>query len=493
MSCFEWGQATELLSSFGGEPTVLYVPKTGLPFFDTLRLYGAIDLYIGLREDISVSDQGNYWEILGNARKHFLKKRVDSAAQILKEKPLTKKDEQWIAPLENAVKNKKVWPMTPTRNLKTPLDAPDSALKDGIRDQAAMEYSNFASGGSNELKIPWADAVLAFAGKKRTEKFADILFLPVFHGKVDFSKVVNPLRLRLRFPNVACAQALMLLALKISLFSEGYQERLSAVVYNTNLDARENYNYSGMIQISSTAVGMMKSPELVSQVYKILQILVRKAWIKSKKSKKSTEYTPDALAMASWIMQPKPKNLASMITSQERLKKINNPVLFGQEDYVKEIFKMSYGKWQGDFETVKKFAKAVASSIYFVHQKDAKDTGKAWYDQITMLRSASSAKAFINRAMIMIEQGHRRNTQIATVHRQEDFDPQSLLASLGENQGTFETFRDLFRMYLVQENVYKPKDENAAEGMAVQDELENQENKDISEDAEDDAREGDQE
>ena len=49
---FSWSGAQVALEGFGGSPTSLFVTKTGLPFFDALRLYGAIDLYIGLREDV---------------------------------------------------------------------------------------------------------------------------------------------------------------------------------------------------------------------------------------------------------------------------------------------------------------------------------------------------------------------------------------------------------------------------------------------------------
>ena len=50
MSAFDWSTAADTLQDFGGESTMLHIPKTGLPFFDTIRLYGAIDLYIGLME-----------------------------------------------------------------------------------------------------------------------------------------------------------------------------------------------------------------------------------------------------------------------------------------------------------------------------------------------------------------------------------------------------------------------------------------------------------
>ena len=78
-------------------------------------------------------------------------------------------------------------------------------------------------------------------------------------------------------------------------------------------------------------------------------------------------------------------------------------------------------------------------------------------DEVVMLRSAPSAMAFRERALILLEQGPREHGQIGTVHRNEDYNPSALLASIGEGRD-FETFRDLFRMYLIQESTYKPKE-----------------------------------
>ena len=41
---FDWGVASGALEKFGGEPVSLRVKKTGLPFYDALRMYGAIEL-----------------------------------------------------------------------------------------------------------------------------------------------------------------------------------------------------------------------------------------------------------------------------------------------------------------------------------------------------------------------------------------------------------------------------------------------------------------
>jgi len=132
---------------------------------------------------------------------------------------------------------------------------------------------------------------------------------------------------------------------------------------------------------------------------------------------------------------------------------------------------MSYGDWQGDHEAVRKFARAVASAIKWARGRDEygrwlKDSEwrKNWYGEVTMLRSAPSAKAFIQRAMILIEQGHREHGEIGTVHRNEDFDPKAIQETIGNSRSDFETFRDLFRMYLVQESAYKGKDDKISVG-----------------------------
>ncbi len=467
MNVFDWSKAAEVLSGFGGEPITLHVPKTGLPFFDTLRLYGAIDLYIGLREDVTIHDAGDRWEVKSCARKHRLGDRVRSAAETLKETNLSKNDDKWLIALDAAIIEHNAYPTIPLRDLKTPLDNPDSALKDGVRDQAASTYQGLETGYGKKAKIPWADAVLAFAGQKRTENMANIMFLPVFEGQIDLSKVVSPLRARLRTPNVLCAQALMLLALKSSLFVEGYQERLTAVVYNTNFPSQKAFNYSGLINIQSTAIGKMKSSQLVGHTYRTFRALMSKAW---RQQGRSADFTQDALAMAYWLMQPVSKHLTSMTTSQERLRARGSPQLFSKVEYVKEVFEMSYGGWQGDHEAVRKLAKAVSSAIQWARGRDnsgnwlkPEERRKHWYDEVVMLRSAPSAKAFIERVMILIEQGHREHGRLGTKHWEEDFDPKAIFAGLGSD---FETFRDLFRMYLVQESTDKGEGETApvAEG-----------------------------
>lgn len=122
---------------------------------------------------------------------------------------------------------------------------------------------------------------------------------------------------------------------------------------------------------------------------------------------------------------------------------------------------MSYGKWSGDHEAVHKFAKAVASGIYYARQvnlaANSEERGKAWYDEVSLLRSSPTPKAFFEKAMILIEQGKRINPFIASSGNEEDFDPVLLFRSIGNNRVEFETFRDLFRMYLVQESTPKSR------------------------------------
>ncbi|MBT9140319.1 MAG: hypothetical protein DDT30_00895 [Dehalococcoidia bacterium] len=476
MSAFDWAKASGTLADFGGTPITLHVPKTGLPFYDALQLYGAIDLYIGLREDVSIHDAGTDWEIQGRARDNSLRgKDISAFKQVWKKKkPLA---EDYCSRLRSSLVNDAVFPDKYFAPANRALVGLDAILQSGIRGVSAAFYDTLRSSETSNSRclaaIPLPEGLLAFAGKKRTENIANIMFLPVFEGKIDLSKVVSPLHARLGTPNVVCAQALMLLALKTSLFTEGYQDRLTGVVYNTNFDSRKGFNYSGLIAIDSTAIGKMKSPALISHTYDTFQNLVKKAWTLQGRS---TELTPDALAMAYWLLQPLGKHLSSMITSQERLRRgtkggdsyIRQQTLFdqrGQND-VKEVFSMSYGDWQGDYEAVRKLARAVASSIYHARMKGEEDPGrrqKNWYDEVVTLRSAPGPKAFIGRAMILIEQGHREHGQIGTIHRNEDFDPKALLTSVDMVGTSFETFRDLFRMYLVQESTYKTEGETIPE------------------------------
>lgn len=462
MMTFDWSKASSTLKDFGGEAVTLFVQKTGLPFFDVLRLYGAIDLYIGLREDVTIYDAGNEWKITGRRRSHLDGRDVSVFKQVWgKKRPDAEKYccnylqpylfKRQIISESYSIEGEKRY---------------DATLQTGIRGISAHSYETLQTGQTSKPEckadIPLGQGMLAYAGKKRTESLGNILFLPVFDGRIDLSKVVSPLRAWIGLPNVICSQALALLSLKSSLFSEGYENRLSAVVFNTNLGSQRSDNYSGLISIKSTAIDKIETADFVDRVYRIFRTLVGQGWIKKGRDYKATEFTSDVLAMAYWLMQPVGKHLSSMITSQERLKAKEYSHIFIKQDYVKEVFHMSYGDWKGDHEAVRKFAKAVASAIYFARQckADESEKGKVWYDEVVMLRSAPSSRAFRERALILLEQGHRDHGQIGTVHRNEDYNPLALLASIGEGRN-FETFRDLFRMYLIQESTYKPNESEA--------------------------------
>ena len=67
---FDWSTAAVTLEGFGGERRDLYVEKTGLPFYDVLRLYGMIDLFVGLKDNICIYDTGSRWRVSAQIRAH---------------------------------------------------------------------------------------------------------------------------------------------------------------------------------------------------------------------------------------------------------------------------------------------------------------------------------------------------------------------------------------------------------------------------------------
>ncbi len=462
---FNWHAASTMLKDFGGKQISLTVPKTGMAFFDALRLYGAIDLYVGLREDVFIHDAGAAWEVNGKARSSRLAGRdVKALRQVLAGwKRKNPKPDAYCPLVRESLEQGKALPPEKPGPATKAFKGLDAALQSGVRHIAAADYNTLQGGQTSEstccvAEIPLADGLLGFAGKKRVHAgVGDFLFLPIFEGQIDLSRVVSPLRAWVRTPNVTCAQALALLALRTSLFAEGYQDRLTAVAFNTAFHGQRSDNYSGVVAIASTAVGQVKSAALAGDLYQVLRALAGLAWTR----RGATDLVPDALAMAHWLLHPLPKHLSSFITSQERLRRARKAQIFRKPDHVKEVFTMTFGSWQGDHTAARKFAKAVASGIYFsrMADKEPDQRQKAWYDEVTMLRSSPSAKAFIERAMILIEQGHREHSQVGTIHRDEAFDPSALFSSLGKDRSSFEEFRDLFRMYLVQESTYQVKEE----------------------------------
>ncbi len=453
-SGFDWSQAVAALNGFGGKAIALHVRKTGLPFFDALRLYGAIDLYIGVREDVYICDEGSRWRVEGRRRLWRTMGR-DKAALDLVRKNIDPKMKGSVststyceALAESLQSGEDLGGQDDSLHRANKAFARfDSAIQSGIRGVAASSYHTMESGQSTAkeciAQLRLSHGLLAFAGKVRTEAVGDIVFLPIFEGQIDLSKVVSPVRAWVAVPNLLCAEALMLLALKTSLFAEGYQDRLSAVVYNRQV-RRGDFAYSGNIAIASTAIGKIKSSDFAAVLHGVFRRAVRKAW----QNKKATEFTPHAIAMANWLMQPTARNLSGLITSQEKLKAAGTEQIFTLSDHVREVFEMAYGQWHGDSESVHKFARAVASAIYYARMKDADDPAKRWYDEVATLRSSPNPKAFINRSLNLIEIGHRGNTFVGS-EESHRFEPDSVLQLIGDE---FETFRDLFRMYLVQES-----------------------------------------
>ncbi len=469
---FDWSATRTAFDGFGGAPVTLRIPKTGLPFFDALRLYGAIDLYIGLREETSIHDAGAEWAVEGLCREHRTK---DKALAAVKRVSRTKKpsSEDFGCWLEASLKSAQSIRDDPRVKAVRALAGVDAALQAGVRDNAACLYETLQTGQTSEgtccvAAVPLSQGVLAFAGRVRTDMVGEVVFLPIFEGKVDFGKIVSPLRSWLWKPNVLVAQALVLLSLRASLFAEGYQDRLTAVVFTTGLDSRKHANYSGIVTISSTAVGRIKSAALAAHLALTYRELVRLAWPQGK----VTPFMVDALSTTFWLMQPVAKNLSSMLVAQERLKVEAKRHIFSEGSWVKEVFEMTYGNWQGDHEAVHAFAKATASAIYqarmkeYSQKKDYSGANKAWYDEVVMLRSSPSAKAFVERALILIEQGHREDSGVGTQHRGEAYHPKALLDSIGEDRAAFETFRDLFRMYLLQESTWRAKDAGDTEDVS---------------------------
>jgi uncharacterized protein (UPF0332 family) len=411
---FDWAGARAAFGDFGGAPVTLRIPKTGLPFFDALRLYGAIDLNFGLREETSIHDTGAEWLVAGLRRQHRTADKALAAVREVwrKKKPSPQQFSGW---LEGFVTSGQPVLSDPPVKANRALKGVDAVLQAGVRGTSATSYDTLQTGSEGTsciAEVPLSQAVLAFAGKARTETIGEVVFLPIFEGRVDLGKIVSPLRAWLSTPNVLMAQALVLLSLKASLFAEGYQDRLTAVVFTTRLNVQKHANYSGLVAIASTAVGRIQSAALADHLALTYRELVRQAW----RQGKATSFTVDALNTTFWLMQPVAKNLTAMLVSQERLRAEGRRHIFGEGRWAREVFEMTYGHWQGDHGAVRAFAKATASAIYharmkeYTQKKDFTRAQKAWYDEVVMLRSSPSAKAFVERALVLIEQGHRESS-----------------------------------------------------------------------------------
>jgi hypothetical protein len=459
-----WQSAKESLQEFGGSPTTLYIRKTGLPFFDALRLYGAIDVFFRLSGETRITDEGAHWRVDGIERamnSERLSQLIDRIRSGITPKPKGN-----VIAIAAQVREYLQSPnVTPSASCRTSHEGVgifsglDSVLQTGMRGTAASSYETLQSGNTSakecRAEIRFVDGLLAVGGAIRTDTIGDLVFLPIFEGTVDFSKIVAPLRAWLGVPVPLCAQALVLLALETALFAEGYQMRLSAIVYNRRV-SRGDFAYSGILSVQRTALA--QSPEqpalsssTISHLYASFRTICGLGWNRGK----TTEFAHDAMGMARWIVHPKVhKHLRSLITSQERLKKYGFGKLFNASGTVEEIFQMTHGtEAQIDHEACRKFAKAVASGIYQARMKESKDPKKEWYDEVTLLRSATRARQFFQRAMILIEQGRKESSWVGSSIAGEDFSPLKLEEYYRRSDTReFEIFRDLFRMYLVQES-----------------------------------------
>jgi hypothetical protein len=470
---FNWAKARHAFKGFGGDPSALQVDKTGMPFYDALRLYGAIDLYIGTRGDVLIHDVGDRWKVYGRSRRERVRGRDIAAFKAVHNKKTPTGDE-FCERLRQAIIAGARIPRTEDPEQGVPTDSQgrvlDPALQSGIRGLSAAEYDSMNSTSKFQCKatIPLSDALIAYAGLRRTEGIGEIQFLPIFEGEIDLGKIVSPLHAWLAVPNPLCAQVLMLLSLKTALWSEGYEKRLSGVVYSKKTQ-RTSFNYSGIIRIDSTAVGQIDDAEFCGLLHRVFRRMLRISW----KNKKATLMAPHALAVAEWLMQPRPGSLRGMITAQEFLLKSGEPPFLVIRDNVRKVFEMTYPDRKIDYEAVRQLAKTASSAIYNLGPKE--DEGKRrkhWYNEVVALRNSPNKESFRHRVLTIIEQGRAENSWV------EAFDPASLLDSMGEDRPSFEEFRDCFRMYLIQESAPKRKqilDVDVESRESAEDEVEGEE------------------
>lgn len=452
---FDWVNARHALAGFGGDPVTLHIDKTGLPYYDTLRLYGAIDIYLGVREDVSILDLGDRWKVCGHTRPDRVRGRDTNAFNAVR--PGTKKTsvrDEFCEKLRAAIILGIRIPRTEDPEEKVPTDdrsfALDPVLQAGIRGLQAAEYDSMNSSESKyTAKIPLSDAVIAYAGLKRTERRGDMQFLPVFEGRIDLGKIVSPMGTSRAIPNPLCAQVLMLLSLKTALWSEGYSRCLSAVVYSKKKS--RDFNYSGIIRIDSTAIGKIDDGVFCDLLYRVFGRMLGKCW----KNKKATPMAPHTFAVAEWLMQPVPRTLGPMITAQEFLLRTESLTFLLVRDNVRKVFEMTYSERKIDYDAVRRLAKATSSAIYKLGPADGEKKRKHWYNAVVVLRNAPNKEAFRHRVLTLIEQSRASDDWVGTVWKDEAFDPVGLLESMGDDRPSFEMFRDCFRMYLIQESAPK--------------------------------------
>lgn len=446
---FDWANARHALNGFGGEPITLHVEKTGLPYYDTLRLYGAIDIYMGVREDVSIHDLGDRWRVRGRTRRNRVQDRAAISFKALR--PTAKKSDRdtFCAKLRNAIVSGIRIPRAEDPDEKVPTDdrnfALDPVLQSGIRGLQSANYDSMDSSAAKyTARIPLSDALIAYAGIKRTESVGDMQFLPIFEGQIDLSKIVSPIHSSLSVPNPFCAQVLMLLSLETALWSEGYSRRLSAVTYSKKKS--QNFNYSGTIRIDSTAIGQIDDGLFCGLLYRVFWRMLSTSWRRNK----ATPMATHTFAVAEWLMQPGPRTLGPMITAQEFLLKSGQGPFLVVPNNVRKVFEMTYPDRRIDHEAVRQLAKTVSSAIYKLGLKeDEAKRRKRWYNEVVALRNSPNKESFRHRVLTIVEQGRAENSWV------EAFDPASLLESMGKDRPSFEEFRDCFRMYLIQESALK--------------------------------------
>ena len=424
--------------------TVLNVRKSGLPYYDALRLYGAIDIYLGVREDVEIRDAGDRWVVAGRSRSQRVAGRDIAAFITIRGSKRKPTPEQFCEKLKASLTGggRISGEDDPSEAAKGELAGFDPVLQSGVRGRSAETYDSLNSSSNPRCiaRIPLSDAILAFAGARRTETLGEISFLPIFEGLIDFGKVVNPLRVWLKIPNPLCAQALMLLLLKTSLWADGYHRCLKDLAYSKRTP-KSSFNYSGIIEISSTAIGRIKHPEFCAAIYQIFREMVRASWTAGK----ATSLASHTLAIANWLMQPLPRTLGPMINAQEYLFTIQSLRFLIAEDHVREVLDMTFPENDTiDYEPIRQLAKTTSSAIYALGPKDdPKKRRQHWYNEIVAIRNSPNIQSLRHRVLTLIEMGRAQGSWV------EQYDPAKLI-DLMDRRMSFEEFRDCFRLYLIQ-------------------------------------------
>ena len=178
-----WQSIKNSLQGFGGSPTTLYIRKIGLPFFDALRLYGAIDVVFRLSGETTIKDEGAHWRVDGKERK-FNQNRLEKLIEHVRPS-ITPKAKGKSPALSNDIniylrsQNMLLPATVGTSHLGTgTFSGLDSVLQSGMRGISASSYETLQSGNTSDkdclAKIDLIDGLLAVAGLKRTASVGDI-------------------------------------------------------------------------------------------------------------------------------------------------------------------------------------------------------------------------------------------------------------------------------------------------------------------------------